>query len=362
MGPRDFWKGKRIAVTGGVGSMGLEIVKLLDTMDVGSIRVIDNNESGLFAAEQAWQGSASTSFYHCDICDEAELSRVLSNIDLCFHAAALKHVPSCEKSPFSAVNINVLGTQAVIRAALANNLERVLFTSSDKAVNPTNVMGTSKLMGERLFTASNFMRGGTDRRTLFASTRFGNVAGSSGSVIPLFCEQIARGGPLTLTDRRMTRYIMTKADAARLVVDGMALLRGGEVFITKMPVLAIRDLAQVMIEQLAPLHGYDPADIQIFETGSRPGEKLWEELSTDEESRRLLEADRYLVVLPAIAAPEVRDSYIYPGMPTRRITRVYQSSLEAPMERDEIVAILRRPGVLPEFYAEQLGLAAPLAA
>ena len=269
----DSFAGKRIVVTGGVGSVGRAIVEQLRGTDAALIRVLDNNESGLFEMESELAADRRLDFYHCDITDEREMRRTFADMDLCFHTAALKHVPSCERSPFSAVSVNVLGCEVVGRVALAQGLEKVLFTSSDKAVNPTNVMGTSKLMGERLFTAMNFLRG-RDARTLFTCTRFGNVAGSRGSVVPLFCRQIAAGGPVTVTDQRMTRFVMTMEDAASLVIESMALARGGEVFITKMPVLRIVDMARVMVGMLAPLHGHDPDAVPIEFTRPRPGEKL----------------------------------------------------------------------------------------
>ena len=343
---RSFFTGKRVVVTGGVGSVGRQIVDQLLALGVEKVRILDNNESGLFDMEQDYAGSDRVEFCICDICDEREMMRVFGGMDLAFHAAALKHVPSCEKSPFSAINVNITGCGVVGRAALACGLERVLFTSSDKAVNPTNVMGTSKLMGERLFTSLNFMRG-RNAQTVFTSTRFGNVLGSRGSVVPLFARQIRDGRPVTVTDERMTRFVMTMDEAARLVVESMALAQGGEVFVTKMPVLAIPDLAAAMIELLAPLYGRKPADIPVRFVGPRPGEKLWEELSTDEESGRLLEAGDFLIVLPAIATENAFATYRYEGVETRRRQLVYHSDREKRMSRAAIRAMLLRPGVLP---------------
>ena len=160
---------------------------------------------------------------------------MFKNMDYCIHTAALKHVGSSERSPFETVQTNIIGVQNVIQAALDNDLQRVLLTSSDKAVNPTNVMGTTKLMGERLMTAANAMLG-LGSKSVFASVRFGNVAGSAGSAVPLFCDQIARGGPVTLTDPHMTRFVMTLSEAVRLVLKSLRTAHGGEVFVTRMPV------------------------------------------------------------------------------------------------------------------------------
>lgn len=341
---KQFFSGKRIVVTGGVGSVGSEIVKQLLEFDVDCIRVVDNNESALFEMEMAHGAHPQVRFYHCDITDEREMMRTFSTMDLCFHTAALKHVPSCERSPFSAVNVNIQGCEVVGRAALANGLQKVIFTSSDKAVNPTNVMGTSKLMGERLFTAMNFLRS-ADANTAFACTRFGNVLGSRGSVVPLFVRQIENGGPVTVTDARMTRFVMTMPQAARLVIESMVVAHGGEVFITKMPVLRITDLAEVMIDRLAPHFGTNP---EIAITTPRPGEKLWEELSTDEESSRILEGSEFLVVLPSGMTPEERERYRYDTLDLQKSDAVYHSDREEKIDATAIRALLAEPGVLPD--------------
>ncbi|TPW25980.1 polysaccharide biosynthesis protein [Pararhizobium mangrovi] len=347
----EFFAGKRVIVTGGVGSVGKEIVKQLLNLDVATVRVIDNDENGLFEMEQAYLQHKSVEFYHCDICDEHEMMRTFSDMEYCFHAAALKHVPSCERNPFGAVNVNVIGSETVIRAALHNGLRKVLFTSSDKAVNPTNVMGTSKLLSERVFTAANFLRA-QHHRTTFSCTRFGNVAGSRGSVIPLFCNQIASGGPITLTDDRMSRFVMPLRDAASLVTDSIIHAHGGEVFITKMPVLKIHDLARRIIDRVAPLYGRQAKDIHISTIGSRPGEKFWEELSTDEESRRLLEEERFLVVLPALASEAQRERYKYKELNFQKSDLIYHSDRVPPMTAIEIDTFLDLPGVLPPAVSE----------
>lgn len=343
----DF-TGRKIVVTGGVGSVGCGLVEQLQAAGAAFVRVVDNNESGLFDLESEWGGRLGLEFVHCDVTNPREMRRAFAGMDLGFHAAALKHVPSCERSPFSALHVNVTGVENVIRAALDEGLAKVVFTSSDKAVNPTNVMGTSKLMGERLFTAMDGHAGANGARTVFASTRFGNVAGSRGSVIPLFVRQIERGGPVTLTDRAMTRFVMSNADAVALVIRSMVHARGGEIFITKMPVLRIVDLAEVMIHQLAPVFGHAPERIETRVIGARPGEKLWEELSTHEESRRIYETDDFLVVFPALATDVAERAAAATELELRAADRVYHSDREPKMDHDEIERFLRKPGVLPE--------------
>ena len=276
-----FYEKKQVAVTGAAGTVGKELVKMLLGYGVSRVFALDNNEGDLFYLSEQWRAEPRFEGFLCDIADLETLRFFLSGSDFVFHAAAYKNVPVCERSPSLAVRANIIGTENVIAAARYNNVKRVLFTSSDKAVNPTNVMGTTKLMGERLITAANTLNQGSG--TIFSSTRFGNVAGSRGSVVPVFINQIAGGGPITLTHRNMTRFIMTLEEATRLVLESMVLARGGEAFVTKMPVFKITDIAEIMVEELAPKFGFRASDIEIVDIGPRPGEKMYEELITDEE-------------------------------------------------------------------------------
>jgi FlaA1/EpsC-like NDP-sugar epimerase len=259
---------------------------------------LDNNESALFFLYEEQKKNPFVKLYTADLRDEREVESRIASCEIVLHAAAVKHVFLCEESPFAAIHTNILGTQNIIDAAMNAGVERLLLTSSDKAVNPTNVMGTSKLMAERLVTAANARARGNDQ--IFVSTRFGNVLGSRGSVIPLFLHQIRMGGPVTLTSSQMTRFIMTMEEAVNLVMDSLFLARGGEVFVTKMPVIRIRDLAEVMIEELAAEYGYRPSDIRIDVIGPRPGEKMYEELISEEEIQRSIELPKYFVIRPAI--------------------------------------------------------------
>ena len=346
--------GKRVVVTGGAGSVGRELIRQLLQSGVALVRVVDNSESAGFRLQEQIGDLARCEVLFCDIRDEYELTRVFSGMDMCVHAAALKHVPSCELSPGSAVQTNIIGTQQVIRAALRNGVLRVLFTSSDKAVNPTSVMGTTKLMAERLIVAANALSEG-QHRCVFSATRFGNVAGSDGSVIPLFCEQLREGRDITLTDPGMTRFVMTLGDAARMLIDSLSQACGGEIFITKMPVLVIADLARVMVRLLAPVFGRASSDIRIRTIGSRPGEKLWEELNTEEEVRRSYDLGEYFVVLPALRNFYTSVTYEYGDHPLVPCDRTYHSATEPVMSEREIEEFLLRPGVLPNLVRERLG-------
>lgn len=330
---------KRVFVTGCCGTIGSELVRqLLQEWQVGELLAIDNNESELFFLEQSMSGHDNARFFLGDVRDADKLTRVMRGCDIVFHVAAYKHVILCERSPMEAVQSNIMGVQNVVQAAMANKVEKVIFTSSDKAVNPTSVMGTSKLMGERLMTAAN----SNDREEgpIFASTRFGNVLGSRGSVVPIFLEQIRKGGPVTLTDSDMTRFIMSIREAVRLVVDSSLHARGGEVFITKMPVIRIEDLAKVMIEIVAPYFGHDPASIELNIIGCKPGEKLYEELMSDEETRRTVELEQYFSVLPAFRSLYREIDYDYPGILSENVDKPYISADEPCMGHEEIKAFL----------------------
>jgi FlaA1/EpsC-like NDP-sugar epimerase len=338
------FKDKSVLVTGACGTVGAELVRQLVDGPVGNVVCIDNNETELFFQIEKYRSTGKVSAHLADIRDLDSLKLRMKGVDVVLHAAAFKHVGLCEDSPTQAIRTNIDGTQNVIDAALANSVERVVFTSSDKAVNPTNVMGTSKLMGERLMTAASLAygkpgRGNDQQRTIFSSTRFGNVLGSRGSVVPLFKRQIASGGPITLTDREMTRFIMTLEDAAALVLESVWLASGGEVIVTKMPVARIEDLARIMRDKLG-----GGRDIEIVEIGAKPGEKMYEELMNDEEVRRTYEYGNFFCVLSAF---EDRDFPKYNYLAgARRADNPYNSSLIPAMNQNELTNYLDEYNVL----------------
>lgn len=346
----SFLSDKVVLVTGGAGTVGQELIRQILAQRPADLRVIDNNESETFFLEEVYGSpyrgyatgnnvtAGSFHAYIGDVRDRDRMFKIMDDVQVVFHAAALKHVILCERSPFDAVQSNILGVQNIIDAALANNVERVIFTSSDKAVNPTSVMGTSKLMGERLIAAASSLKG--KRRTVFSSTRFGNVIGSRGSVFQIFQRQIRDGGPLTLTHPDMTRFVMTVAQSVRLVLDAAELARGGEVMVTKMPVMRIEDLAHAMVELLAPQYGYDPDDISFQTIGAKAGEKLYEELMSEEETRRAIELEQMFAVLPAFRSVYQTIDYTYPGTVTEQVDTPYTSSVQQAMDTDQIKRFL----------------------
>lgn len=340
-------KNKSVLVTGCCGTVGAELVKqLLYEAQVGHLIGMDNSESELFFIQQEYEQCENANFFLADMRDRQKITRLFTGVDIVFHAAAFKHVVLCERSPFDAVQTNIHGVQNVVEAAYDASVEKVIFTSSDKAVNPTNVMGTSKLMGERLITAANNAQRG--HSTIFSSTRFGNVLGSRGSVIPVFKEQIKKGGPITLTDPGMTRFIMSIHDATRLVIDSSEIACGGEVFVTKMPVIKVQDLAECMIEELAIQYGHKPEDIEIKVIGCKPGEKLYEELMSSEETRRTCELEDYFAVMPALGNMYKNLHYDYSGKISNSITNPYNSEIEKPLNKDQLMAFLREHKLLAE--------------
>lgn len=342
-----FFSKRRVLVTGACGTVGSELIhQLLEEYGALEVIGIDNNESELFFLEQRFSSHKNTRFAFADVRDRDKMIRMMNGVDIVFHTAALKHVVICERTPFEAIQTNIIGVKNIIDAAIASNVERVIFTSSDKAVNSTNVMGTSKLMGERIMTAANSSL--RDSRTIFASTRFGNVLGSRGSVIPIFREQIKKGGPVTLTDPKMTRFIMSIRQAVQLVIDSAELIRGGCVFITKMPVIRIKDLAEVMIEELAPVYGFSPKDIHIEVIGPKAGEKMYEELMSHEETRRALELEKYFVVKPAFDGLYRKISYDYEEVISETITNPYNSENESKLSKFELKKFLEINGLLNE--------------
>ncbi|WP_165855397.1 SDR family NAD(P)-dependent oxidoreductase [Marinobacter sp. JSM 1782161] len=335
----DFFKDKTVLVTGGCGTVGQELVnQLIHKYSVNELVVLDNNESELFYQTEKYRDHSHVHFFLCDIRDESALTRKMEGVDIVFHTAAFKHVILCEQVPHEAVQTNIMGVDNVVRAAVNAGVSKVIFTSSDKAVNPTNVMGTSKLMGERLTTAANveFRKSGC----IFASTRFGNVLGSRGSVIPIFREQVRNGRPLTLTHEGMTRFIMSVEESVQLIIDSAMLAKGGEVFVTKMPVIRIKDLAEVMIDKLAADYGHDPKSIEIQEIGVKPGEKLYEELMTGEETGRAIELERYFVIKPAIMKRFADIDYSYEGIVSDKVENPYNSANEAALDHDELAQFL----------------------
>ncbi len=291
MSPKSmgYITGKTVLVSGGAGSIGSEICRQLCKLNPGRIIVYDIDENNSYTLSLELQRRHPALDFRIvigSVRDSGKLDDVFEMYkpDVVFHAAAHKHVPLMENDPEEAVKNNIFGTFNLCNAAIRNGTSNFILISTDKAVNPTNVMGASKRMCEYVIKGMNErVRHNRDRfRTVFSAVRFGNVLGSNGSVIPLFKQQLAEGGPITITDKRMTRYFMTIPEAAMLVIESGALAEGGEIYILDMGTpVRIDDMARNMVR----LAGYVPdVDIEIKYIGLRPGEKLFEELSMDYEN------------------------------------------------------------------------------
>ncbi|MEJ8305965.1 SDR family NAD(P)-dependent oxidoreductase [Saccharibacillus sacchari] len=277
----SIYRDKKILVIGGTGTIGCHLIKRLLQEEPQVIRVFSRDEHKQYEMAIEFANHADRlRFLIGDVRDQQRLGRAMEDIDYVFHLAAMKHVPSCEYNPFEAVQTNVIGTQNVIQAAIENNVKKVLFTSTDKAISPTNTYGATKLTAERLISAAEYQKG--SRKTIFSSVRFGNVMGSRGSVIPLFKKQIMENGKITVTDPDMLRYMMTPSQAIELILKANELALGGEVFVLKMPVIRIGDLAEVLIELVTEKQSI-PQKIDVHSIGLRPGEKRYEELMTADE-------------------------------------------------------------------------------
>ena len=272
--------GKTILVTGAGGSIGSEISRQLTRFSPDKILLLGHGENSIYLIHRELQNLSIDSELVpliADIQDRERIFQIMKDYqpDIVYHAAAHKHVPLMENNPTEAIKNNIYGTKNVAEAAKANNVDTFVMVSTDKAVNPPNVMGASKRIAEMIVTGLN-----EAGKTNFVAVRFGNVLGSRGSVIPVFKEQIKKGGPITVTDFRMTRYFMTIPEASRLVLQAGALAKGGEIFVLDMdePVKIV-DLAKKMIQ----LSGHTEKEIKLVESGIRPGEKLYEELLTSDE-------------------------------------------------------------------------------
>lgn len=284
MDSTQIFNDKTILITGGTGSFGQKFTEIiLKSYNPKVVRIFSRGEFLQWQMAQKFNDERLR-FLIGDVRDKERLSRAMNGADIVVHAAALKHVPIAEYNPLEAIQTNIMGTANVIDAAIDNNVKKAIFISTDKAVNPVNLYGATKLCSEKLFIQANSYVGG--RETRFSCVRYGNVIASRGSVIPYFLEQ-KKQGVLTITDEKMTRFWITLEQGVNFVINSIARMEGGEVFVPKIPSTKIIDLAKA----LAP-------DAEIKITGIRPGEKINEILLTAEEARHAREYDNYFVVTP----------------------------------------------------------------
>ena len=294
---------KKVLVTGGGGSIGSELCKQIASLDPSDLIVFERSEFNLYRIEQALKNlNINSHFILGDVCDKIKVNQVLAEFkpDIIFHAAAYKHVPILERQPREGIRNNVLGTKIIADAADANGCERFILISTDKAVNPANILGASKRVAEMYIEIIN-----GSSHTKYMTVRFGNVLDSEGSVVPLFRDQIKKGGPITVTHKDVTRYFMTIPEACQLILQSCSMGNGGEIYVLDMgePV-KINFLA----EQIIKLSGLKPnEDINIEYTGLRPGEKMYEELFYDSEKRENTKHKKiYIAKYPSLNVNEIK--------------------------------------------------------
>ncbi len=282
---KKTFNNKVVLITGGTGSFGQAFTKyLLENHTPRTIRIFSRDELKQSEMAVKFQNSKNLRFFIGDVRDKERLRRAFEGVDIIIHAAALKQVPVCEYNPIEAINTNILGSQNVLEAAIDEKVLKVILISSDKAVQPLNLYGATKLCAEKLFVQSNSYTG--NKKTYFSVVRYGNVIGSRGSVLPLFLNQ-RKTGVFTITDKKMTRFWITLTQASQFVAFCTSIMRGGEIFIPKIKSLKIVDLANALNSK---------AVLKFI--GKRPGEKINEILITEEESTRTSEHSNYFEIEP----------------------------------------------------------------
>jgi UDP-N-acetylglucosamine 4,6-dehydratase len=327
MGQRIF-SDKVVLITGGTGSFGRRFVRTCLTHGPRKLIVFSRDELKQCEMREELD-DPRLRFFLGDVRDRDRLHRALSGVDVVVHAAALKQVPAAEYNPFEAVKTNILGAQNIIDAAIDRGVKRVIALSTDKAANPVNLYGATKLCADKLFVAGNSYSGFGG--CAFTVVRYGNVVGSRGSVIPLFLQR-ARTGVLPITDRRMTRFWITLEQAVDFVVRSVGFMRGGEILVPKIPSMRVVDLA----EAIAP-------GAALEEVGIRPGEKLHETMIPDEDARRTLEFSDHYVVQPAFPSWGGDTSWADGGQPVPETFRYSSDTNTHWLTAGELRALLGLP-------------------
>lgn len=321
----SLFDNKILLITGGTGSFGNAVMEKFLDSDIKEIRIFSRDEKKQDDMRKKYSNK-KLKFYIGDVRDENSVNIAMNNVDYVFHAAALKQVPSCEFFPIEAVKTNILGTENVLNSAIRNNVKKIICLSTDKAAYPINAMGISKAMMEKVFVAKS--RTIEPEETLICGTRYGNVMASRGSVIPLFIEQIKKGEDLTITDPKMTRYLMNLSEAVDLVIHAFKHAHTGDIMVQKSPASTVGDLAQALIELFE-------SDSKVKVIGTRHGEKHYETLLTREEYARSEDMGDYFRV-PADARDLNYEQYIEQGKEKLSNEEEYNSRNTKQLTVDEI--------------------------
>lgn len=325
-----MYHNKVILVTGGTGSWGNELIKHLLTYAPKEVRVFSRGEKAQVEMNVRFSDSRIR-FIVGDIRDYESMEEATVGVDYVFHLAALKHVTICEYQPGEAIKTNILGTQNVIKASIKNDVKKVIYVSTDKAVEALNLYGMTKGVGERLMINGNTL----PNNTSFICIRAGNVLGSNGSVVPLFKEQIRKNHKVTITDKDMTRYFITIKDAINLLFKAVSLSVGGEIFVVRMQSYYITDIAKALIEA----SGIE--DVIIEEVGIRPGEKMNEVLVSEHEAKETYKINEdYYVIVPSCTGRETRVHY--ENMQLSPVEFVKYTSADEVLGQEEAKAILKK--------------------
>jgi len=325
---------KKIFLTGGTGSFGRMLVRELLNYEPSEIIVFSRDEVKQGQMRLEYKNEKRLRFILGDVRDYRSVREAVRGVNIIIHAAALKWITEVEYNVWEGVKTNVLGAQNIIEAARDENVDKVVALSTDKAVEPINAYGMSKALQERLITTANLYE--NNSKTIFISTRYGNVLGSRGSVVPLFKSLIDSNKPITITDPRMTRFMITLKESVDLVLTALKEGVGGEVFVRKMSAHTISDLADIMLEKVVEKN-------KIHTIGVRPGEKIHETLVSISESVRTIEMGEYYVILPQIEIPSVTKKY----KKKKRLKAFhYSSDTTKKLTKKELSRILKREGWL----------------
>ena len=333
-----MFKGKKILVTGGTGSLGKALTKKLLDLDAETVRIFSRNESKQIEMESDFEDKRLR-FFVGDVRDSERLFSALEDVDIVFHAAALKHVPKIEYNPFESIKTNVIGSQNVIDNSLKQDVEKVICVGTDKAVSPLNTYGATKLLMEKLFVSANNYVNPEKHKTKFVAVRYGNVLGSSGSVIPKFISLIKQKKSLTITDLQMTRFTITMNEALDFILNAAKIGKGSEIFIPK---LKSYDMS-ILLDTLSDLYG----DLKHDITGIRPGEKLHETLINHDEIRYTWDIENmYMLANPHYKLFNDNDIMgNYDGITKTDNIDTYSSDISERISKDELKTKIQNLGL-----------------